>query len=313
MVTGTQFEIMTALEDLQTRVDHLTMLSVMAGETLSTLVETMVENRVEEDALQVQDFNIILPLETAVRKCDWSVAKVPANIRQAINDLYDEMSQKASDKDLENILEFMQEGASANPGQGTGVQFLTPLRNADKYISMNHVPSGREMMDSETLSNQDSNRGAGAASGNSMLLNEEIKVLELQGLLNKLKDEVYGSGGSGYTFEGKPVRSQLDVTALLEKELPSKYVLVSCFMCPYILLDLVYHYVYDELTQSVSDRTKCDDQRLELFNFWAGEAKQKNCAKSLSFNKNHTGGKLQAFFLVKVKNAFSTFLQRLWR
>ena len=40
-----------ALEDLQTRVDHLTTLGVMAGETLSMLVETLVENRVEEDAL----------------------------------------------------------------------------------------------------------------------------------------------------------------------------------------------------------------------------------------------------------------------
>ena len=39
--------VQVALEDLQTGVDHLTTLSVMAGETLSTLVETMVENRVE--------------------------------------------------------------------------------------------------------------------------------------------------------------------------------------------------------------------------------------------------------------------------
>ena len=45
--------VQIALEDLQTRVDHLTTLSVMAGESLSTLAETVVENRVEEDALQI--------------------------------------------------------------------------------------------------------------------------------------------------------------------------------------------------------------------------------------------------------------------
>ena len=86
---------------------------------------------------------------------------------------------------------------------------------------------------------------------------------------------MYGAGGSGYTFEGKPVRSQLDVEALLEKELPSKYVPVSCFVCPYILLDFVYRYLSDELTQSVSDMTKCDDCGMDLFDYWAGEAKQK--------------------------------------
>ena len=42
-----------ALEDLQTCVDHLTMLSVMAGKTLSTLAKTVVENRAEEDTLQI--------------------------------------------------------------------------------------------------------------------------------------------------------------------------------------------------------------------------------------------------------------------
>ena len=74
--------------------------------------------------------------------------------------------------------------------------------------------------------------------------------------MNELRDKVYGEGGSGYTFEGRPVRSQLDVEALLEKELPSKYVSVSCFMCLYILLDFVYRYLFDEFTLLVSDMTK---------------------------------------------------------
>ena len=137
--------------------DHLTTLSVMAGETLSTLAETIVENRVEEDTLHIRNVNRILALETAVRKRDWSVAEVPASVWQAINDLHDKMSWKASDKDLEDILEFMQEGASANLGQGTGVQFQTPLRNPDTYISMNGVLLRREMIESEPLSNQESN------------------------------------------------------------------------------------------------------------------------------------------------------------
>ena len=115
--------------------DHLTTLSVMAGETLSTLAETVVENRVEEDAVQIHNVNQILSLETAIRKRDWSIAEVPANIWQAINDLHDEMSQKVSNRDLENILEFIQEDPRKNPTQGTGVCFQTPLRNPDTYIS----------------------------------------------------------------------------------------------------------------------------------------------------------------------------------
>ena len=234
--SGDRNSVMIMLEDLQTCVDHLTMLSVMVGETLSTLTETVVENRVKEDALQICNVNRILALETSIRKCDWSIAELPANIWQAINDLNDKISQKASDKDLEDILEFIQEGSSANPGQGTAVQFQTPLRKLDTYISARGVSSGRKMMDSEPLLNQASNQGAGGGSGNSTLLSNEIKVL--QDLLNELHDKVYGTGGSGYTFEGKPVQSQLNVEALLEKELPSKYVLVSSFVCPYILWTL---------------------------------------------------------------------------
>ena len=51
--SGDRNVVQVALEDLQTRVDHLTTLSVMAGETLSTLAETVVENRVEEDVIQI--------------------------------------------------------------------------------------------------------------------------------------------------------------------------------------------------------------------------------------------------------------------
>jgi len=58
--------VQIALEDLQTRVDHLTTLSVMTGESLSTLAETVVENRVEEDALQIRNVNRILALETSL-------------------------------------------------------------------------------------------------------------------------------------------------------------------------------------------------------------------------------------------------------
>ena len=116
---------------------------------------------------------------------------------------------------------------------------------------------------------------------------DEIK--DLRNLLTELRDKVYGAGGSGYTFEGKPVRSQLDVEALLEKELPSKYVPVSCFVCPFILLDFVHRYLFDELTQSVSDRTKCDDCELELFDYWAGEAKQKIVPSLLASTKTIQG------------------------
>ena len=54
---GDRNTVQIALEDLHTCMDHLITLSVMAGESLSTLAETVVENRVEEDALQIQNMN----------------------------------------------------------------------------------------------------------------------------------------------------------------------------------------------------------------------------------------------------------------
>ena len=231
------------------------------------------------------------PCGTALGTCDWSDSEVPANVWQAIDDLHDEMSRKASEKDLEDILEFIQEGSNSKPNQGeTGVQFQTPLRTNPESTYMgnaNTIQSGRELLDSEPLRNQDLNPIARGASGDSTRWNEEIKVLRK--LMNELGNKVYGEGGSGYTFEGRPVRSQLDVEALLEKELPSKYVPVSCFVCPYILLDFVYCYLFDEFTLSVSDRTKCDDRGLKLFDFWAGEAKQKIVPRLLSTTKTIQG------------------------
>ena len=59
-------------------------------------------------------------------KRDWSVSELPANVWQAIHDLQEEMSRKASERDLEDILEFMQECAGRKLIQGTsGVQFQT--------------------------------------------------------------------------------------------------------------------------------------------------------------------------------------------
>ena len=279
-----------ALEDLQTRVDHLTTLGLMTGESLSTLAETVVENRVEEDALQIRNVNRILALETSLGTRDWSVPELPANVWQAIQDLQGEMSRKASETDLEDILEFLQEGTRAKPTQSNaGVQFQTPLRsNPETYMGgLGSTPLGRESTGSEGLGNQDSNLNPAGATFPSTRLDEEIKGLRK--LLNELREKVYGAGGSGYSFEGKPVRSQLDVEALLEKELPSKYVPVSCFVCPYVLLDFVYRYLFDEFSLSVSDRTKCDDRGLELFDFWAGEAKQKIIPSLLSTTKTIQG------------------------
>ena len=139
----------------------------------------------------------------------------------------------------------------------------------------------------EILQNQNLNSVASGTSIGPTHLQEEVGTLRK--LLNELKDKVYGSGESGYVFDGRPIRSQLDVEALLEKELPAKYVPVSCFVCPYILLDFVYRCLFDDLTQSVSDRTKCDDRGLELFDFWAGEAKQKIVPTLLATTKSIQG------------------------
>ena len=277
-----------ALEDLQTRVDYLTTLGIMAGETVSTLSETVVENRVEEDALQVRNVNRLLALETSIGSRDWSVSEGPANLWQAINDLQEEMTKKASENDLEDVLEFINDNATPTTGEGTGVQFETPKRNPDSIYGQSPAShlSGREMPD-QNPQNQDSNRHARGAVDDSARFNSELKTLRK--LLNELRDKVYGAGGSGYVFEGKPIRSQLDVEAMLEKELPSKYVPVSCFVCPYILLDFVYRYLFDEFSLSVSDRTKCDDRGLELFDFWAGEAKQKIVPSLLSTTKTIQG------------------------
>ena len=227
--------------------------------------------------------NRILAVETSLGKRDWSDSELPTNVWQAIQDLRDKMSRKATEKDLSDILEFMQEGSNAKPTQGnSSVQFQTPLRcNPETYMETGgQTLSGRD-------SNQDSNPSAPGAAFPSTRIDEEIK--SLRKLLSELRDKVYGSGGATYVFEGRPVRSQLDVEALLEKELPSKYVPVSCFVCPYILLDFVYRYLFDEFSLSVSDRTKCDDRGLEMFDFWAGEAKQKIVPSLLSTTKTIQG------------------------
>ena len=114
----------------------------------------VVENQVEEDAVQVQNVNQILAVETSLGTCDWLKSELPANVWQAIHDLQDEMSQKASEKDLEEISEFMQEGLNAKPIQGNpGVKFQTPMRgNPETYMGLgNQTPSGRESMDSVTM------------------------------------------------------------------------------------------------------------------------------------------------------------------
>ena len=92
--------------------------------------------------------------------------------------------------------------------------------------------------------------------------------------------------------------------ALLEKELPGKYIPVSCFMCPYILLDFVYRYLFDEFSLSVSDRTKCDDRGLEMFDFWADEAKQKIVPSLLSSTKTIQGVNYKHFPSLKFKLPF---------
>ena len=285
---GDSNPLQVAVEDLQTRVDLLTALSVMTGETLSTVAETVIENRLEDDAMQVRNVNRLLAVEAALGTRDWSDSEVPANVWQAISDLHDEMSRKATESDLEDILELIQEGPNLQPSQGaTSVQFQTPMRANPESAYMDDANASRSGRGSDPLRNQDSNTTAGGASLDSTRFEEEIKALRK--LMNELRDKVYGEGGSGYTFEGKPVRSQLDIEALLEKELPSKYVPVSCFVCPYILLDFVYRYLFDEFSLSVSDRTKCDDRGLELFDFWAGEAKQKIVPSLLSTTKTIQG------------------------
>ena len=131
------------------------------------------------------------------------------------------MSRKAPEKDLEDILEFMHEGsASVSANQGTtGVQFQTPVRiDPDTiYMTRNGTPiqSERDLRGSEPLKNQDSNLVTSGSSGGSTRMGDKIKVLRK--LLYELQDKVYRSGGSGYTFQGRPVQSQLYVEALLEK------------------------------------------------------------------------------------------------
>ena len=162
--SGSVNAVQVALEDLQTHVDHLTSLSVMSGKSLSMLAEMVVENRVEEDALQVRQVNQILSLETSLGKCDWSVSEVPANFWQAIRDLQDEMSQKATERDLEDILELIQDDSSSKPTQGSGVQsgvqFHTPIRvnpEATYMEPVDSIPSGRVVACPELSRNQDLN------------------------------------------------------------------------------------------------------------------------------------------------------------
>ena len=130
--SGSGNPVQVALEDLQTRVDHLTSLSVMSGESLSTLAETVVENRVEEDALQLCQVNWILSLETSLGKCDWSVSEVPANVWQAIRDLQDKISRKATERDLEDILDLIHDDTGSKPPRAQECNFLPPLERTRK-------------------------------------------------------------------------------------------------------------------------------------------------------------------------------------
>ena len=68
-------------------------------------------------------------METALGTRDWSISEVPANVWQAINDLHDEMSRKASEKDLDDILEFVQEGSKSKPNQGNRSAVPNPFEN----------------------------------------------------------------------------------------------------------------------------------------------------------------------------------------
>ena len=217
-----------------------------------------------------------------------------------------------TERDLEDFLEFVQEGTGSGLGQGTGVQFQTPIRpSSDTYMdSSNPIQLGGGTMEVDPRSNQDLNPSGQDATSDPTQLSEEIKVLRK--LLHELRDKVFGAGGSGYTFKGRPICSQLDVEALLEKELPRKYVPVSCFICPYILLDFVYQYLYDELSLTVSNRTKCDDCGLEIFDFWAGEAKQKIVLSLLSSTKVIQGVNYKHSPSLKFKLPFFAVIRGFW-
>ena len=123
------------------------------------------------------------------------VSEVPANVWQAIRDLQDKMSQKAMERDLEDILELIHDDLGSKPNQGVGVQFQTPVRSnpeATYMKSMGSAPSGRDMMSSESSRNQDLHLLACGASFAPMHLQEEIGTLRK--LLNKLRDKVYKYG-----------------------------------------------------------------------------------------------------------------------
>ena len=66
-------------------------------------------------------------------------------------------------------------------------------------------------------------------------------------------------------------------------------------------MDFVYCYLFDELTQSVSNKTKCDDRGLELIDFWAGEAKQKIVPSLLASNKTIQGVNYKHFPSLSLK------------
>ena len=74
-------------------------------------------------------------METSIGSRDWLVSEVPDNVWQAINDRYEEMSQKTSEKDLEDVLEFIHVSATPKPGEGMGVQFQPQGETRMLYMS----------------------------------------------------------------------------------------------------------------------------------------------------------------------------------
>ena len=57
-----------ALKDLQSQIDHLTILSILPGETVANFSNLVNVNRFDNDAAHIQTVNQIVSLESDVRK-----------------------------------------------------------------------------------------------------------------------------------------------------------------------------------------------------------------------------------------------------
>ena len=72
-----------------------------------------------------------------------------------------------------------------------------------------------------------------------------------------------------YSFDGSPMNTVDDASAMLEAELKEPYVPAGFFVTPHVLLDFMKRHLYDKMHLSVKDKLTCNKEGLRVYDYWA--------------------------------------------